>query len=49
MYDLGCSTGETINKIANLKLNNKIGLIGIDQSSKMLEIAKKIKKLIIKI
>ena len=41
IYDLGCSTGETINKIANLKLNNKIELIGIDQSSKMLEIAKK--------
>lgn len=41
IYDLGCSTGETINKIANLKLNNYIELIGIDQSSKMLDIARK--------
>lgn len=41
IYDLGCSTGETIKKISNLKLNNSIELIGIDQSSKMLQIAKK--------
>ena len=40
VYDLGCSTGETIKKISNLNLNNFVELIGIDQSSKMLQIAK---------
>tara|TARA_B100000767_G_scaffold275240_1_gene311188 strand:- start:1439 stop:2173 length:735 start_codon:yes stop_codon:yes gene_type:complete len=40
IYDLGCSTGETIKLIGELKLNNNIEVIAIDQSRKMLEIAK---------
>jgi tRNA (cmo5U34)-methyltransferase len=41
IYDLGCSTGETINQILKLKITSKIRIIGIDNNKKMLELAKK--------
>lgn len=41
IYDLGCSTGETINQILKLKITTNFKIIGIDNSKKMLELAKK--------
>lgn len=46
VYDLGCSTGETIKKILELKISTSFSIIGIDNSEKMITLAKKkIKKL----
>lgn len=41
VYDLGCSTGETIKKILDLKITSKFKIIGIDNSARMIELAKK--------
>lgn len=41
IYDLGCSTGETIKRITNLKTTNKIEIIGIDSKTEMLKLARK--------
>tara|TARA_B100001093_G_C26677537_1_gene948973 strand:+ start:219 stop:935 length:717 start_codon:yes stop_codon:yes gene_type:complete len=41
VYDLGCSTGETISQILKLKITSKFTIIGIDNSKKMLNLAKK--------
>lgn len=40
VYDLGCSTGETIVNIMKLDIDTKFSIIGIDQSEQMLELAK---------
>jgi tRNA (cmo5U34)-methyltransferase len=40
VYDLGCSTGETINTILNSGISNKLRIIGIDENRKMVKIAK---------
>ena len=52
VYDLGCSTGETINTILNSNISNRLRIIGIDGNRKMVKIAsrklldrRKIKKL----
>lgn len=48
IYDLGCSTGESIKNICKLNTNTKFKIIGYDSSKKMIELAKKkinIKKL----
>jgi len=39
VYDLGCSTGQTIEKILEIDLSTKFDIIGIDNSDKMLELA----------
>ena len=41
VYDLACSTGETINQLLNLKISTKFSVIGVDNSKKMLELAKR--------
>ena len=41
VYDLGCSTGETIKKIFELNISTNFKIIGIDNSKKMISIAKK--------
>jgi len=41
IYDLGCSTGETIKKINKLKISTKFSIIGVDNSKKMLKLAEK--------
>lgn len=41
IYDLGCSTGETINQLLKLKISTKYSIIGIDNSKKMLDLAQK--------
>ena len=40
IYDLACSTGETIKKITELKVTNKTKIIGIDSNKKMIDLAK---------
>ena len=40
VYDLGCSTGETVKMILNSSISNKIRIIGIDANTKMIKIAK---------
>ena len=40
VYDLGCSTGETINTILNSNISNRLRIIGIDGNRKMIKIAK---------
>ena len=40
VYDLGCSTGETINTILNSNISNRLRIIGIDGNRKMVKIAK---------
>ena len=45
VYDLGCSTGETIKKLLELDISTRTKIIGIDKSKKMLDLAReKIKK-----
>lgn len=45
IYDLGCSTGKTIEEIFKLKLNTKFKIIGVDQNKLMIKSAKqKLKK-----
>ena len=39
VYDLGCSTGQTIQKILEIDISTKFNIIGIDNSDKMLELA----------
>ena len=41
VYDLGCSTGETIKQILNLNISTKFSIVGFDNSQKMIELAKK--------
>ncbi len=41
IYDLGCSTGETINQLLKLKISTKYKIIGVDNSKKMLDLAKR--------
>ena len=41
VYDLACSTGETIKKIISLKVSNKTKIIGIDSNKMMIDLAKK--------
>ena len=41
VYDLGCSTGETIKAILNLNISTKFSIMGFDNSQKMIELAKK--------
>ncbi len=46
IYDLGCSTGATIEKILKLNISTKYKIIGIDNNQKMLDLARqKIHKL----
>ena len=46
IYDLGCSTGATIEKILELNISTKFKIIGIDNNQKMLDLAKqKVNKL----
>ena len=40
VYDLGCSTGETIEKILKLDVSTKYKIVGIDNSQRMLDLAK---------
>lgn len=40
IYDLGCSTGNFICEISNIKRNN-LSIVGIDNSKKMIDICKK--------
>ena len=40
IYDLGCSTGETIKKITKLKISTNFSIIGIDNNKKMIKLAK---------
>ena len=40
IYDLGCSTGETIKMLSNLSVSNKVKMIGIDSNKQMIKIAK---------
>ena len=45
VYDLGCSTGETIKKLLELDISTRTKIIGIDKSKRMVDLArKKIKK-----
>ena len=45
VYDLGCSTGETIKKLLELNISTCTKIIGIDKSKRMVDLArKKIKK-----
>jgi len=46
IYDLGCSTGNTMLSINKMLMNNKISIIGIDNSTFMLEKAKQNTKVI---
>ena len=41
VYDLGCSTGETIKQILNLIISTKFSIMGFDSSQKMIELAKR--------
>ncbi len=41
IYDLGCSTGETIKKILKLKISSSFSIIGIDNNKKMITLARK--------
>ena len=41
IYDLGCSTGETIKNICKLKVSTNFKIIGYDNSKKMISLAKK--------
>jgi len=41
IYDLGCSTGETIKNICKLKVSTNFKIIGYDNSNKMISLAKK--------
>lgn len=41
IYDLGCSTGETIKRITNLKITTNLQIIGIDSKASMIQLAKK--------
>tara|TARA_A100001011_G_scaffold316719_1_gene335840 strand:+ start:72 stop:431 length:360 start_codon:yes stop_codon:yes gene_type:complete len=41
VYDLACSTGETIKKMSSLKVTNYTEIIGIDSNKKMIDLAKK--------
>ena len=41
IYDLGCSTGETIKRITSLNVTTKIEIIGIDSKSSMLKLAER--------
>lgn len=41
VYDLACSTGETVNQLLKLKISTKFSIVGIDNSKKMLELARK--------
>jgi len=41
VYDLGCSTGTTIEKILRLNISTKFKIIGIDNNQKMLDLGKK--------
>ena len=41
IYDLGCSTGATIEKILKLNISTKFKIIGVDNNQKMLDLAKK--------
>jgi tRNA (cmo5U34)-methyltransferase len=41
VYDLGCSTGETIVSMLSLDIDTKFSIVGIDQSDQMLNLAKK--------
>ena len=40
IYDIGCSTGNTIKEICKLKVKRKTTIIGIDKSKTMIKIAK---------
>ena len=40
VYDLGCSTGETIKQILSLNISTKFSVMGFDNSQKMIELAK---------
>tara|TARA_B100001750_G_scaffold213013_1_gene195205 strand:+ start:844 stop:1572 length:729 start_codon:yes stop_codon:yes gene_type:complete len=40
IYDLGCSTGATIEKILKLNISTKYKIIGIDNNQKMLDLAR---------
>ena len=42
VYDLGCSTGETIEKILKLDVSTKYKIVGIDNSQRMLDLAKEL-------
>ena len=48
VYDLGCSTGETIKAILNLNISTKFSIMGFDNSQKMIELAKRKTSKIIK-
>ena len=48
VYDLGCSTGETIKQILNLNISTKFSIMGFDNSQKMIELAKRKTSKIIK-
>lgn len=41
IYDLGCSTGESIKNICKLNTKTKFEIIGLDSSKKMIDLAKK--------
>lgn len=41
IYDLGCSTGESVKNICKLNTTTKFKIIGYDSSKKMIELAKK--------
>ena len=41
VYDLACSTGETVNQLLKLKISTKFSIVGIDNSKKMLDLARK--------
>ena len=41
VYDLGCSTGNTIQEICKLDLSSNFKIVGIDSKIKMIELAKK--------
>ena len=45
IYDLGCSTGKTIEEIFKLKIKTKFRVVGVDQNKLMIRLAKqKLKK-----
>jgi len=41
VYDLGCSTGESVKNICQLNTKTKFNIIGYDSSEKMIQLAKK--------
>ena len=41
VYDLGCSTGETIKQILSLNISTKFSIVGFDNSQKMIDLAKR--------